>query len=48
MDKIEKTKLSSLTDKVEETKDEFKFSDGKKIISTTFTLAVVQPGNEGK
>ena len=33
MDKIEKCKLPSLTDKVEETKDEFKFSDGQKIVT---------------
>jgi hypothetical protein len=33
LDKIEKCKLPSLTDKVEETKDEFKFSDGQKIVT---------------
>lgn len=33
LDKIEKTKLPSLTNKVEETKDEFKFSDGQKIVT---------------
>jgi hypothetical protein len=31
LEKIEKVKLPSLSDKVEETKEEFKFSDGQKI-----------------
>jgi hypothetical protein len=31
LDKIEKSKLPTLTDRVEESKDDFKFSDGQKI-----------------
>lgn len=37
LDKIEKVKLPSLTDKVEESKVDFKFSDGQKIIKETPT-----------
>ena len=49
LDKIEKCKLPSLTDKVEETKDEFKFSDGQKIVTVKEQPSdpfLASPGNE--